>query len=136
MLKRHCTLFIVYVSILGNNIVSNDLWNCCNPLGVVLDDTRTTKDKKNKNKAIPISHLWRCLFILRIQSKIEQFLVHLNKWFIIMKLIKCYWHHDEKQLAVDKKKHVYDLMVIQIIEQKSFEVEVDCFILELIWGEI
>ena len=47
-------LFIVYVSILGNNNISNDLRNCCNPLGVILDDTRTTKCKKNKNKAIPI----------------------------------------------------------------------------------
>ena len=48
-------LFIVYISILGNNNISNDLWNCCNPLGVVLDDTRTTRHIKKK--AIPISYI-------------------------------------------------------------------------------
>ena len=49
-------LFIVYISILGNNNISNDLWNCCNPLGVILDCSRTTKCKKNKDKGSPIPH--------------------------------------------------------------------------------
>ena len=56
-------LFIVYISILGNNNISNDLWNCCNPLGVILDGTRTTKYKKNKNKGTLIPHRLCCLFL-------------------------------------------------------------------------
>ena len=96
-------LFIVYISILGNNNISNDLWNCCNPLGVILDCSIEQQSvKRTKIKAHQF-HI-HCVFVYFLNLERDQYNILSNKQFIfIMELVKRYRHPNGQQLNISKR---------------------------------